>query len=347
MSDAIPYKRLGRSGLTVSRLALGAMTFGDRTDEAEAQRIFGEAIEAGVNFIDTADTYAGGASEEITGRLLKGKRDDFVLATKVANANGPGPNHRGLSRKWILHEVEQSLKRMGTDYIDILYLHKEDHSTPLEETARTLADLRRAGKIRYFGVSNFKSWRIAKLSQICAAEGVDGPVVSQPLYHALNRIAEVEQFPVCDAYGIGIVVYSPTARGILTGKYRNDAPPPEGSRGALQNKRMAQTEYHPDNIAAAGRILALAEKHGVESATFATAWVMANPLVTAAIAGPRTIEQWRSYRAAAGYVLTQEDEDAVDSIVRPGTTAIPQFSDPMYPVEGRPRRADAAELGRA
>ena len=337
MSEPIPHRRLGRSGLIVSRLALGTMTFGDRTDEAEAHRIFGEAVDAGVNFIDTADTYAGGASEEITGRLLKGKRDDFVLATKVANANGPGPNHRGLSRKWILHEVEQSLKRMGTDYIDILYLHKEDHGTPLEETARTLADLRRAGKIRYFGVSNFKSWRIAKLAQICAAEGVDGPIVSQPLYHVLNRIAEVEQFPVCDAYGLGVVVYSPTARGILTGKYRNDTPPPEGSRGALQNKRMSQTEYHPDNIAAAEKVSALAAECGVEPATFATAWVLANSLVTSAIAGPRTMEQWRSYRAAVGVAITAEHENAIDALVRPGTTAIPQFSDPIYPVEGRPR----------
>ena len=337
MSEPIPHRRLGRSGLIVSRLALGTMTFGDRTDEAEAQRIFGEAVDAGVNFIDTADTYAGGASEKITGVLLKGNRDDFVLATKVANPNGPGPNHRGLSRKWILHEVEESLKRMGTDYVDLLYLHKEDHGTPLEETARTLADLRRSGRIRYFGVSNFKSWRISKLAQICAAEGIDGPIASQPLYHALNRVAEVEQFPVCNAYGLGVVAYSPTARGILTGKYSNDAPPPEGSRAALQNKRMSQTEYNSYNIAAAEKIAALAERHGVEPATFATAWVLANPLVTAAIAGPRTIEQWRCYRAAADVAIAAEDEDAIDALVRPGTTAIPQFSDPMYPVEGRPR----------
>lgn len=336
MSDAIPQRRLGRSGLIVSRLALGTMTFGDRTDESEAKRIFGEAVDAGVNFIDTADTYSGGASEEITGRLLKGKRDDFVLATKLGNPVGTGPNQRGLSRKWVLYEVEQSLRRLDTDYVDILYLHKEDHGTPLEETVRTLADLRRAGKIRYFGVSNFKSWRIAKLCEVCASEGVDGPIVSQPLYHALNRTAEVEQFPACDSYGLGVVVYSPTARGILTGKYRSDAPPPEGSRGALQNKRMAQTEYHPDNIAAAEKFVALAEKNGAHTAAFATAWVLANPLVACAIAGPRTIEQWRTYLAAVNCTLSPADEAAVDALVRPGTTAIPQFMDPIYPPEGRP-----------
>jgi len=335
MTQSIPLRRLGRSGLVVSRLALGTMTFGDRTDETEARRIFDEAVEAGVNFIDTADTYAGGASEEITGRLLAGRRDDFILATKLANPNGKGPNQRGLSRKWILHEAEQSLKRLNTDYVDILYLHKEDHGTPLEETARAIADLRRAGKIRYFGVSNFKSWRIAKLAEICKSEGVDGPIVSQPLYHALNRVAEVEQFPVCDAYGLGVVVYSPTARGVLTGKYRVDAPPPEGSRGALQNARMAQTEYQPDNIRAAEAVAELAGKQGVETASYATAWVLANRFVTAAIAGPRTIEQWRSYRAALDCAISSEDEAAIDAIVKPGTTAIPQFSDPAYPVEGR------------
>jgi aryl-alcohol dehydrogenase-like predicted oxidoreductase len=336
MSDAIPFKRLGRSGLIVSRLALGTMTFGDRTDEAEAQRIFGEAVEAGVNFIDSADTYAKGESERITGRLLRGHRDDFVLATKLANPNGPGLNHRGLSRKWMLWELEQSLQRLGTDYVDILYLHKEDHGTPLEETVRTLADMRRSGKIRYFGVSNFKSWRIAKIAELCAAEGVDGPIVSQPLYHALNRVAEVEQIPACEAYGLGVVAYSPTARGILTGKYRKDAPPPDGSRGALNNKRMTETEYQPENIAAAERIADLARTRGVEAASFATAWVLNNPLVTAAIAGPRTVEQWRSYHAAATMVFEPADEAAIDAIVKPGTTAIPQFADPAYPVEGRP-----------
>jgi aryl-alcohol dehydrogenase-like predicted oxidoreductase len=336
MSSEIPFKRLGASGVVVSRLALGTMTFGDRTDEAEAGRIFAEAVEAGVNFIDTADTYAKGRSEEITGRLLAGQRDRFVLATKLANPNGPGPNERGLSRKWIVHELEQSLRRLGTDYVDILYLHKEDHGTPLEETARAVADLRRAGKIRYFGISNFRSWRIAKLAEICRSEGTDGPIVSQPLYHALNRTAEVEQFPACDAYGLGVVVYSPTARGVLSGKYRADAPPPEGSRGDLQGRRMAETEYQPESLAAAEKIAALAASHGVEPASFATAWVLANRLVTAAIAGPRTLEQWRSYRAAADCVLSADDEAAIDAIVKPGTTAVPQFSDPQYPVEGRP-----------
>lgn len=339
MSGNVPMKRLGRSGLVVSRLALGTMNFGARTDEKEAQVIFGEATEAGVNFVDTADTYAGGASEEITGRLLKGQRDDIVLATKLANPNGRGVNRRGLSRKWIYEELESSLRRLGTDYVDILYLHKEDPDTPLHETARAIADLRREGKLRYFGVSNFKSWRIAKLSELCASEGSDGPVVSQPLYHILNRTAEVEQFPVCDAYGLGVVVYSPTARGVLTGKYRKDTPPPEGSRAALQNERMMQTEYQPENLEVAERISALAESQGAEPASFATAWVLANPIVTSAIAGPRTVEQWRSYISAFNCAVSVDDEEKIDAMVRPGTTAVSQYLDPSYPVEGRPKLA--------
>jgi len=331
----MPYRRLGRSGLIVSRLALGTMTFGDRTDEAEATRIFEEAVDAGVNFMDTADTYAGGASEEITGRLIKSRRDRFVLATKLANPNGDGPNERGLSRKWIMQEAEASLGRLGTDFIDILYLHKEDRGTPLEETARAVDDLRRSGKVRYFGVSNFKAWRVARLADICERMQVDGPVVNQPLYHALNRTAEQEQLPACESYGMGVVTYSPTARGVLSGKYRSGGAPPPGSRAALQNKRMMQTEYQPENIAAAEKFCALAAIRGVEPVAFATAWVLANPFVTSVIAGPRTIEQWRGYLAALDYVVTPEDESAVDALVRPGATAIPQFVDPFYPVEGR------------
>ena len=335
MSTQIPLKRLGRSGLVVSRIALGTMTFGASTTEEDAGHIFNEAVEAGVNFIDTADVYAEGRSEEIVGRLIAPQRDRFVLATKLANPQGPGPNQRGLSRKWILEGVERSLRRLGSDYIDILYLHKEDHGTPLEETARVLGDLVRAGKIRYLGVSNFRSWRIAKLAGICSQEGLDGPVVCQPVYHALNRAAEVEIFPACAAYGVGTVVYSPTARGVLTGKYRADAPPPEGSRAANNDKRIGETEFKPENLAAAARFAELAEARGVEPSALAIAWVLANSYVTGAIVGPRTIEQWRSYMPGLAYTVTAEDEAAVDAIVRAGTTAIPQYFDPTYPVEGR------------
>ncbi len=335
----MPYRRLGSSGLTVSRIVLGTMTFGARTDEDEAGRIIASAAEAGVNFIDTADTYAGGRSEEITGRAIAADRHRWVLASKLANPNGPGPNGRGLSRKWIMQEVETSLRRLGTDFIDILYLHKEDALTPLEETVRAVADLQRRGVIRYFGVSNFRSWRIARICAICDAEGIDRPVVDQPLYHLLNRGIEVEVLPACRALGLGVVAYSPTARGVLSGKYMADAPPPADSRAALQRQRMAETDYQPQALAVARAVAERAAAKGVEPAAFATAWVLANPIVTGAIAGPRTMEQWRSYLAALDVVVDGEDERLVDEMVPPGTTAVHQFNDPAYPIEGRPRGA--------
>jgi aryl-alcohol dehydrogenase-like predicted oxidoreductase len=332
------YRRLGNSGLMVSRIVLGAMMFGDRTEEPEARNIIAAAADAGVNFIDTADAYADGRSEEITGRAIAKERDRFVLATKLANARGPGPNDRGLSRKWIIAEARRSLKRLGTDYIDILYLHKEDIGTPIEETVRALADLQRAGDIRYFGISNFKAWRIARVCAICDAEGIDRPVVDQPLYHALNRSIEVEVLPACAELGIGVVAYSPTARGVLSGKYANNAPPPEGSRAAVQNRRMMQTEFKPEVIEAAAVLARHAASRGVDPIAFAIAWVLANPIVTGAIAGPRTMEQWRTYLKALDVKWTAEDDAVVDRLVPAGTTAVPRFIDPVYPVEGRPAK---------
>jgi aryl-alcohol dehydrogenase-like predicted oxidoreductase len=338
----MPYRRLGRSGLTVSRLVLGTMTFGDRTDESEAARIVATAAEAGVNFIDTADSYSEGRSEEIVGRAIKADRDRFVLATKLANPHGAaGPNRRGLSRKWIMEESAASLRRLGTDYVDVLYLHKEDPLTPLEETVRAVADLQRSGRIRYFGVSNFKAWRIARICAICDSEGIDRPVVDQPLYHALNRSVEVEILPACEALGLGVVPYSPTARGVLTGKYRAGEAPPEGSRAALQNRRIMQTEYRPENLEAAAAIAGHARRRGVPPAAFAIAWVLANPVITGAIVGPRTLEHWQDYLRALDVQWTEEDEAIVDGLVPPGTTAVPRFIDPAYPVEGRPKRLPA------
>jgi aryl-alcohol dehydrogenase-like predicted oxidoreductase len=331
----IPVKRLGRSGLVVSRLALGTMNFGAGTEEAEAQRIVASALDHGINHIDTADTYAGGRSEEIVGRAIASNRNRWVLATKLANPNAPGPNGRGLSRKWIMEEVQTSLKRLGTDFIDILYLHKEDYETPLEETVRAIADLQRSGAIRYFGVSNFKSWRIARIASLCDQLGIDRPVVNQPLYHALNRSIEVEVLPACNALGVGVFCYSPTARGVLTGKYALDKEPPAGSRAALQNKRMAETEYTPETLKAASVICDHARRRGYDPVAFAIAWVLANEAVTGAIAGPKSMDQWASYLAAFQVEWAAEDEAVVDAVVARGATAIPQFIDPAYPIEGR------------
>lgn len=332
----VPSRRLGRSGLIVSRLCLGTMMFGAQTEEADARRIIEDAAGSGVNFIDTADTYAGGLSEMIVGRAIAANRDAWVLATKVANPAGEGLNRRGLSRKWLMEEVPRSLGRLGTDYVDILYLHKEDRETPLEETVRAMADLQRSGAIRYFGVSNFRSWRVAALCALCDEEGIDRPVVSQPLYHALNRTAEVEMLPACFHFGLGVMAYSPLARGVLTGKYTTELATPADSRAGRGDKRILETEFHPDALSAAATLGAQAARRGVELQAFATAWVLANPMVTGVVAGPRTIEQWRAYIAALHFEITPEDEAAVNIVTCAGATAVAGYSDPAYPIEGRP-----------
>ena len=233
------YRSLGTSGLKVSPLCLGTMMFGGATDEAVAARIIAKARDQGVNFIDTADGYTGGKSEEITGRAIKANRSWWVLATKCANPTGAGPNGRGLSRRHVQHAVDASLRRLDVSEIDILYLHKEDHATPLAETVHALADLIHAGKIRYFGVSNYRTWRVAEICRLCDAAGIGRPIVSQPLYNALNREVETEHLPACGYFGLGVVPYSPLARGVLTGKYQPDIPPPAGTRAGRQDRRMS------------------------------------------------------------------------------------------------------------
>ncbi len=330
------YRNLGQSGLKISKLCLGTMMFGGATPEPESQTIIAAARDAGINFIDTADVYNDGRSEEITGRAIAADRSWWVLATKLANPTGPGPNDRGLARAHILPAVDASLRRLGTDVIDILYLHREDQSTPLGETIRALADVIRAGKIRHFGVSNFRAWRIAEICRLCDAAGIDRPVVSQPLYNALNRQAETEHFPACHHYGLGIVPYSPLARGILTGKYRDGATPAPESRAGRQDKRIMETEWRPESLAIATTLADHAKAVGITPSQFAMAWVLNNRLVTAPIGGPRTLAQWQDYLAALNYSFTPADEALLAGLVAPGHTSTPGYNDPAYPIEGRP-----------
>ena len=337
------YRNLGRSGLKVSPLCLGTMMFGGATEEADAARIIAKAADAGVNFIDTADVYNGGVSEEITGRAIAAARDSWVLATKLCNAMGDGPNQRGLSRKWVIEAAEASLRRLGTDYIDIYYLHKEDLETPLAETLSAVDQLVRDGKVRYFGVSNYRSWRIAEIVRLCEARGYDWPVVSQPYYNAMNRMPEVEHLPACGHYGLGVVPYSPLARGVLTGKYDPDAPPPEETRAGRQDTRMMQSEWRRESLVIAQTIKAHAEARGSTAAHFALNWVLNNRLITAAVAGPRTEAQWDDYVAALDDPFTAEDEALIDGLVTIGHPSTPGYNDPAYPIEGRvPRSQDSA-----
>jgi aryl-alcohol dehydrogenase-like predicted oxidoreductase len=330
------YRSLGHSGLKVSRLCLGTMMFGGATEVPTAERIIARAREAKVNFIDTADQYNEGRSEEITGRAIAKERDRWVLATKVCNPMGSGPNESGLSRKWIMQAAEASLRRLGTDYIDIYYLHKEDHAAPLAESVRAMGDLVRQGKIRYFGVSNHRSWRIAEICSIADRLGIDRPVVSQPYYNAMNRMPEVEQLPAAAYFGLGVVPYSPLARGVLSGKYTPDVPPPPGTRAGRQDMRMMQTEWRPESLRLAQEIKAHAAKRGITAGQFAVSWVLNNRLVTAVIGGPRTPEQWEDYLGALTYRFTTEDEALIDRLVTTGHPSTPGFNDPAYPIEGRP-----------
>jgi aryl-alcohol dehydrogenase (NADP+) len=330
------YRILGRSGVTVSRLCLGSMMFGGATDAATSARMIATAKEAGCNFLDTADVYSRGASEEVVGAALAGTRQDWVLATKLGNAMGAGRNEKGLSRAWMMRAVEGSLRRLNTDYLDVLYLHREDHDTPLEVTVAALGDLIRAGKIRAFGLSNFRAWRIAALCEACDRLGVDRPIVLQPLYHALNRMVEVEVLPVAAHYGLGIVPYSPLARGVLTAKYAPDAPPAPESRAGRGDKRMLEAEWHPASIVLAQRLAQHAAARGVPAAHLAVQWVLRNPLITGTIAGPRTEAQLEDYLAALEAPFTAEDEALLSGLVSPGHAAVPGHNDPAYRIEGRP-----------
>jgi aryl-alcohol dehydrogenase-like predicted oxidoreductase len=330
------YRSLGRSGLKVSPLCVGTMMFGGQTDQAESHRIIAHAQAAGVNFIDTADVYNEGRSEEIVGAAVRPHRSHWILATKVANPMGPGPNERGLSRRWIMEAIENSLRRLNTDYVDLYYLHKEDHSTPLAETVHAMGDLIRAGKIRYFGVSNYRSWRVAEICRLCDELGIDRPVVSQPYYNALNRMPEVEHLPACGYYGLGVVPYSPIARGVLTGKYDPHTPPPAGTRAGRQDPRMMQSEWRPESLLIAQEIKKYAAQKGTNAQTLAVHWVLNNRFITSVIAGPRTEAQWQDYVAALDYRFTPEDEALFDRLVVAGHPSTPGYNDPAYPLEGRP-----------
>src|SRR5262249_27967817 len=259
---------------------IGTMTYGSTTDEGTAGRIVAKAREQGVNFIDTADAYNTGKSEEIVGRAVGNQRNDWVVATKLANPMGEGPNRGGRSRKWVMQAAEDSLRRLGTDYIDIYYLHKEDHATPLAETVRAIGDLLRQGKIRYFGVSNYRAWRVAEICNLCDRMGIDRPIVNQPYYNAMNRMPEVEHFPACGYYGLGIVPYSPLARGVLTGKYSVDAAPEKDTRAGRNDTRMMQTEWRPESLKLAQEIKGHAERNGITAGQFALAWALNSRFVS-------------------------------------------------------------------
>ncbi len=304
------------------------------------------AYEHGVNFIDTADVYSKGASETILGDLLRPQRHDWVLATKLGNKMTERVNEGHYSSSWMQREIDASLQRLQTDYVDILYLHLDYNGMNLEEPLRALDAMLRAGKIRYWGVSNFRGWRIAEAVHTARLLGMPAPVVCQPYYNLLNRMPEVEVLPACAHHGIGVVPYSPIARGVLTGKYQPGQSAPEGTRAGRGDKRIAQTEFRLESLQIAQTLKAHAEAKGTSLAHFASAWVLANPVVSSVIAGPRTLAQWQDYLPALECTITAQDEALVNSLVPPGHPSTPGYTDPVYPLNGR-ELPNSTEAGQA
>lgn len=319
------YRQLGRSGLRVSELTLGTMGFGGsgrfadvgEIDAAAAGRQLDLAIEAGVNLVDTADAYSDGASEEVLGEALKGRRDRLLVATKARFPTGPGPNDQGLSRHHLIAACEDSLRRMGIDHVDLLQVHEWDGSVPLEETLEALDSLVRSGKVRYVGSSNFSGWHLAKAKGVAERHGYQSFVASQIYYSLECRDAEYELIPAAIDTGAGVLVWSPLAGGRLTGKYRRDRPAPEGARGASKTAdpfpvRDADRLY--DTVDA---LVEIAEAHDASPAQAALAWLLGRPGVTSLIVGARDEAQLAANLAATELELSAEETTRLDTISRP------------------------------
>ena len=331
------YRNLGNAGVKVSRLCLGTMMFGGATNEQDSIEIIHRAMDDGINFIDSANVYNDGEAESILGKAVSGRRDRVVIATKVFGARGDGPNDQGNSRIHIFNEVENSLRRLDTDYIDIYILHRRDYETPLEESIDALNDLVRQGKVRYAGCSNFYGYELAKALWISDRNRFAPMAVAQPLYNIVNRDAELELFPCCREHGVGVMIYSPLARGVLAGKYLPGQAPPEGSRADRKDPRMMVTEVREESYEVAQRLVPLAGAHDVTLTQFSLNWVLANPIVTSAIVGPRTMEQYEDNLGCLGWDISQKALDEIDALVPPGEHTGWGFNDPQYPVRGRPK----------
>lgn len=325
---------LGATGLMVSPMSLGTMMFGGQTSDADAHTIADMALDQGVFFWDTADMYSTGASESVCGKILHNRRNDVVLATKVYAQMSSSPNDRGLSARHIIHACEQSLKRLQTDWIDLYYLHFPD-KTPIEETLRAMEDLCRSGKVRYIGCSNYRAWEIASFIHLAKEHHWQPLCAVQPLYNIVNRDIEVELLPMAQHYGLGVVSYSPLARGILTGKYDNGLIPPQ-SRLDRKDKRFLQAEYRAESIEIAKALIPLAQRLQCTRSQLATRWAMANQAISSVIIGPRTIEQAQEALGALDVSWDTEAESEIDRLIPKGCHSGKAFFDEHYaPVLGR------------
>ena len=325
---------LGRTGIKVSNLCLGCMMFGGRTSAPDAADIIDRAIDAGINFLDTANVYSRGRSEEATGDALRrnGKRHEVILATKVHGVMGEGPNERGNSRRHVIEQCEASLRRLQTDYIDLYQIHRPDPEIPIDETLRALDDLVRSGKVRYLGTSTFAAWQLMESLWVSKELGLNRFVCEQPPYNLLDRRIERELLPMARTYGIAVIPWSPLGGGLLTGKYSRNEPPPEDSRFAnyqanpMQRRRMNDRIF--DTI---DGLLPIAQAKGTTLSQLALAWCMQQPGVTSPIIGPRTMEQLEDNLKAVDVAISDEERREIDHVIRPG-----QMVSPFYEAEFGP-----------
>jgi aryl-alcohol dehydrogenase-like predicted oxidoreductase len=338
------YRTLGTTGTKVTPLCLGAMMFGQigNPDHEDSIRIIHRALDAGINFIDTADVYSRGESEEIVGKALTGgKRENVVLATKVHGSMGDDPNEFGNGRRWIIKEVENSLRRLRTDYIDLYQIHRPEDDTDIDETLGALSDLVRAGKVRYIGSSTFPASQIVEAQWTARERGRERFVCEQPPYSLLVREIERDVLPTCRRYGMGVIPWSPLAGGWLSGRYRKGMDQPESNRAKMMPGRFdLSTPANQRKLEAADALGKLADETGITLIEMALAFVIRHPAVTAAIIGPRTLEHLESQLTAANVTLSDDVLDRIDEIVPPGVTVSPGdvfFQNPALEPEARRR----------
>jgi aryl-alcohol dehydrogenase-like predicted oxidoreductase len=321
------HRPLGRTGVSVSKFCLGAMMFGDwgNKDHDESIRIIHRALDSGINFIDTADVYSQGESEEIVGKALAdGRRDDIILATKFHGAMGDDPNRQGSSRRWIIREIEDSLRRLGTDWIDLYQVHRPRTDTDIEETLSALSDLVHQGKVRYIGSSTFPASQIVEAQWVARERHLRRFVTEQPPYSMLVRSVEADVLPTCARHGMGVIPYSPLAGGWLSGRWRKDTGQQPSSRaGRLPERFDLSLPANQRKLDAVEQLARLAVDAGITLIQLAIAFVLNHPAITAPIIGPRTMEQLESQLAAADVVLDHAMLDRIDEIVPPGTTINP------------------------
>ena len=307
------YRKVGRTGLKVSAIGMGTMTFGQQVNEVDAIKIMDMAFEKGINLFDTAEGYVGGRSEEVVGKALKNKRHAVVLATKVFSSQGQGPNDSGLSREHIMQAVEDSLKRLGTDYLDLYYAHQPDYSTPIEETLRAFDTLVQQGKVRYVGCSNFYVWQLVKALGMSEHYNLARFDCIQSPYNLVTRDIETELLPCCASEGVGITVYHPLAAGLLTGKHDPSKSPASNTRFGM-HKGYYERYWSPINFRAVARLKQIADSHGQSLAQFSIAWILNNPVISSAIVGASSTRQLEENLGATELKLTGEEINACNEV---------------------------------